>query len=48
MIPAGLFISLTLLAAEPEKPRWLSDYQAARRWARETGKPIFVVFRCEH
>jgi len=24
---------------------WLTDYQAARQLARQTGKPIFVVFR---
>ncbi len=26
-------------------PAWLSDYAAARRAARESGKPIFAVFR---
>jgi hypothetical protein len=28
--------------------RWLGDYEEARREARASGKPIFVVFRCEH
>jgi len=32
-------------AAEAEV--WLSDYPAAKRLAREHGKPLFVVFRCE-
>jgi hypothetical protein len=27
---------------------WLTDYDAARAAARRGGKPIFVVFRCEH
>jgi hypothetical protein len=29
-------------------PRWLTDLNEARREAREAGKPIFAVFRCEH
>jgi hypothetical protein len=33
---------------EPAAPRWLSDYEQARKAARESGRPIFVVFRCEH
>ncbi len=34
--------------AEPVGPRWLSDYGRARDVARAEGKPLFVVFRCEH
>ena len=26
---------------------WLTDYQAARAVARSSGKPLFVVFRCQ-
>lgn len=26
---------------------WLTDYQAARAAARRSGKPLFVVFRCQ-
>ena len=26
---------------------WHTDYAAARAEARRTGKPIFLVFRCE-
>jgi hypothetical protein len=29
-------------------PRWLEDYGQARRVAKEGGRPLFVVFRCEH
>jgi hypothetical protein len=25
---------------------WLTDYRQAREAARESGKPIFLVFRC--
>lgn len=41
-------LTLALAAPVPERPAWLGDYQAARKAARENGKPIFVVFRCEH
>lgn len=27
---------------------WHSDYAAARELARQSGRPLFVVFRCEH
>jgi hypothetical protein len=33
---------------EPVAPRWLSDWEEARKAARASGKPLFVVFRCEH
>ncbi|MCE9533534.1 MAG: thioredoxin family protein [Planctomycetes bacterium] len=26
---------------------WYSDYNAARAEAKKSGKPIFLVFRCE-
>jgi hypothetical protein len=26
---------------------WLTSYEAGRALARQTGKPLFVVFRCE-
>jgi hypothetical protein len=37
-------------AREPEKAeaRWITDLEQARKLARENGKPLFVVFRCEH
>ena len=54
----GSVLGLTVLMfagsaeAEPvaqaaQKAGWLTDYQAARKLARETGKPLFVVFRCQ-
>ena len=36
------------LGAEASEPRWLSDWEAGRKAARASGKPLFVVFRCEH
>jgi hypothetical protein len=48
----GVLCLCGLGAAEKEKPaappRWLSDWEAARKKARTSGKPLFVVFRCEH
>jgi hypothetical protein len=35
-------------AAGRQLPTWLTDYAAARAAARASGKPVFVVFRCEH
>ena len=41
----------TAAADEPKKPdapRWLSDWEEGKKAARASGKPLFVVFRCEH
>lgn len=45
-------LTLTVLGARgtaadaPAKPSaWLTDYAAAKQLARQTGKPIFAVFR---
>ncbi len=35
------------LSAQEDGIGWLSNYQEAVRQARETGKPIFLEFRCE-
>jgi hypothetical protein len=48
-----LFVSCTLnlgrmAASEDAAPRWLSDWEEGRKAARESGKPLFVVFRCQH
>ncbi len=32
---------------EPNRYGWFSDYAAALQEARRSGKPIFLVFRCE-
>ena len=31
----------------PSATGWHTDYAAARAEAKRTGKPLFVVFRCE-
>jgi hypothetical protein len=44
-------VSLTCLVpatTELEATPWLTDYQQALHVARTSGKPLFVVFRCEH
>jgi hypothetical protein len=33
---------------QAETPRWLTDYEEAKKLAQQQGKPLFVVFRCEH
>lgn len=33
--------------ADPAKFGWHTSYDDARAEARRTGKPIFLVFRCE-
>ena len=32
----------------PADAGWLRDYDQARALARLTGRPLLVVFRCEH
>jgi hypothetical protein len=31
-----------------EQSNWLTDYDQALAVARRSGRPIFVVFRCQH
>jgi hypothetical protein len=31
--------------ADEARPRWLTDFEAARATARLSGKPIFAIFR---
>ena len=42
-----LVIGLAARAADDTGPTWITDYQKARTAARTSGKPIFLVFRCE-
>jgi hypothetical protein len=49
---AGLALAFLTAAAAPPKldPArygWYADYASATAEARRTGKPIFLVFRCE-
>jgi hypothetical protein len=50
-----LGICLTLLAGhvgveadEALDTRWIQDYEQGRKMAEKAGKPLFVVFHCEH
>jgi hypothetical protein len=31
-----------------EQPLWLNDWEDGRKAAIASGKPLFVVFRCQH
>lgn len=50
---ATLAVVRTVTADDvPPKPvdgniRWVYSYDEGRQLARDTGKPMFVVFRCE-
>ena len=51
---AIVFTTARLAAAEAIKPvpvigniQWIYSYEEGQKIARESGKPIFVVFRCE-
>jgi hypothetical protein len=33
------------LAAPPSKPLWHTDYEQAKALARQTGKPLCIIFR---
>jgi hypothetical protein len=43
-----LVLTTFVHAAGRESDGWLTDYETARVIARRSGKPLFVVFRCEH
>jgi hypothetical protein len=32
---------------DPRKYGWMESYSAAKAEAKRTGKPLFVVFRCD-
>jgi hypothetical protein len=48
LLVALAFLPTSPLPADGAGPNWLTDLGEARRAARAAGKPIFVVFRCEH
>ena len=41
----GVMILAGTLAAAPKSGTWLPDYAAAKALARQSGKPLLVVFR---
>jgi len=54
----GIALSITLILAGAmathahgvgqDQTNWLTDYEQARKVARATGKPLFIVSRCQH
>lgn len=52
-LAACMSTSATLAAESPAaqpvtgKITWVYDYNEAKRVSKQTGKPMFVVFRCE-
>ena len=54
ILPWIALCAATAWAAEKPKPqpvdgkvKWVYDYEQGKRISRATGKPMFVVFRCE-
>ena len=57
LMTSSLLVGLcpvSLLAAEAPaaqpidgKIKWVYDYEQGKRLSQQTGKPMFVVFRCE-
>ncbi len=43
---AALFAGLEPVPASAEAPVWHDDYKAALATARDSDKPLFIVFRC--
>jgi hypothetical protein len=44
-VMAVAFSTLVDDVATTSESKWLTDYAAAREQSRQTGKPIFLVFR---
>jgi hypothetical protein len=54
VLPLIALCAATASAIEKPEPqpvdgkiKWVFDYEEGKRLSRETGKPMFVVFRCE-
>ena len=54
ILPLIALSAATALALEKPEPqpvdgkiKWIYGYEEGKRLSRETGKPMFVVFRCE-
>jgi len=46
LVSLGSFVANTASAQNDETLEWLADYDEALALAKETGKPIFLEFRC--
>jgi hypothetical protein len=38
----------SVVSFSSDAPHWLSDWEEGGKAARASGKPLFVVFRCQH
>lgn len=50
MLPLALsLVALAVSAPKPDPKQhgWFTDYSAALTEAKKSGKPLFLVFRCE-
>jgi hypothetical protein len=47
LLAAGVADAQPPRKADPAKYGWHTDLAAAKAEAKRTGKPIFLVFRCE-
>ena len=43
----AVLVSGPLATSRAGAPEWIKDYDAAKAAARASGKPMFVVVRCE-
>jgi hypothetical protein len=46
-LPSGASAAVIQPVPETGKIQWVYSYSEGQKLARETGKPLFVVFRCE-
>jgi hypothetical protein len=44
----GVLCDSVVRSSPAAEPRWLNDWEEGRKAARASGKPLFVVFRCQH
>jgi hypothetical protein len=47
LLAAGMFALPAQTAESGDDINWIGDYQQALKLARESGKPIFLEYRCE-
>lgn len=47
MVALSLAVGAGQEEDEAKGPTWVTDYAKARQLARQSGKPLFLVFRCE-
>lgn len=46
-LPFALLALALPVCAQDDELNWIDNYRDALKQARETGKPIFLEFRCE-